>query len=146
MENKINCIHILELFLVSLSLILQIICLATPGWLIKFREYAEEYSGVFYMTECFGATNQMCETKSWYDRYKVRMEYLLHVSNYSKELIPDAGNVNEIRKYHVEITFLYFYSIRLYPVTFGGRRGTTGDFATIPVPFVLFSAGKVHLC
>ena len=28
-----------------------------------------------------------------------------------------------------------FYSILFYPITLGGRRGTTDEFATIPFPF-----------
>ena len=37
------------------------------------------------------------------------------------------------------------YSILFYPVTLGGRRGTTDEFATIPFYLDLFSADLVEL-
>ena len=41
---------------------------------------------------------------------------------------------------------LYFYlSILFYPITLGGHRGTTDDFATIPFHLDLFSAALVEL-
>ena len=41
-------------------------------------------------------------------------------------------------------TFLK-YSILFYPITLGGRRGTTDEFATIPFHLDLFSAALVEL-
>ena len=41
--------------------------------------------------------------------------------------------------------FSYFYSILFYPITLGGRRGTTDEFATIPFHLDLFSAALVEL-
>ena len=38
-----------------------------------------------------------------------------------------------------------FYSILFYPITLGGRRGTTDEFATIPFHLDLFSAALVEL-
>ena len=38
-----------------------------------------------------------------------------------------------------------FYSILFYPITLGGRRGTTDEFATIPFHLNLFSAALVEL-
>ena len=38
-----------------------------------------------------------------------------------------------------------FYSILFYPITLGGRRGTTDELATIPFHLVLFSAALVRL-
>ena len=38
-----------------------------------------------------------------------------------------------------------FYSILFYPITLEGRRGTTGEFATIPFHLDLFSAALVEL-
>ena len=38
-----------------------------------------------------------------------------------------------------------FYSILFYPITLGGRRGTTDEFATIPFHPDLFSAALVAL-
>ena len=37
------------------------------------------------------------------------------------------------------------YSILFYPITLGGRRGTTDEFATIPFHLDLFSAALVEL-
>ena len=37
------------------------------------------------------------------------------------------------------------YSILFYPITLGGRRGTTDEFATIPFHLDLFSAAIVEL-
>ena len=37
------------------------------------------------------------------------------------------------------------YSILFYPITLGGRRGTTDEFATIPFHLDLFSATLVEL-
>ena len=37
-----------------------------------------------------------------------------------------------------------FYSILFYPITLEGRRGTTDEFATIPVHLDLFSAALVE--
>ena len=37
------------------------------------------------------------------------------------------------------------YSILFYPITLGGRRGTTVEFATIPFHLDLFSAALVEL-
>ena len=37
------------------------------------------------------------------------------------------------------------YSILFYPITLEGRRGTTDEFATIPLHLVLFSAALVEL-
>ena len=39
----------------------------------------------------------------------------------------------------------WFYSILFYPITLGGRRGTTDEFATIPFHLDLFSAALVEL-
>ena len=41
--------------------------------------------------------------------------------------------------------FLAIYSILFYPITLGGRRGTTHEFATIPFHLDLFSAALVEL-
>ena len=38
-----------------------------------------------------------------------------------------------------------FYSILFYPITLGGRRGTTDEFAAIPFHLDLFSAALVEL-
>ena len=38
-----------------------------------------------------------------------------------------------------------FYSIIFYPISLGGRRGTTDEFATIPFHLDLFSAALVEL-
>ena len=38
-----------------------------------------------------------------------------------------------------------FYSILFYPITLGGRRGTTDEFATIPFHLDLFSPALVEL-
>ena len=38
-----------------------------------------------------------------------------------------------------------FYSILFYPITLGGRRGTTDEFATIPFHLDLFSAAPAEL-
>ena len=38
-----------------------------------------------------------------------------------------------------------FISILFYPITLGGRRGTTDEFATIPFHLDLFSAAQVEL-
>ena len=38
-----------------------------------------------------------------------------------------------------------FYSILFYPITLGGRRGTTDEFATTPFHLDLFSAALVEL-
>ena len=38
-----------------------------------------------------------------------------------------------------------FYSIIFYPITLGGRRGTTDEFVTIPFHLDLFSAALVEL-
>ena len=43
------------------------------------------------------------------------------------------------------LIFLYFYSILFYPITLGGRRGTTDEFATIRFYLELFSAALVEL-
>ena len=40
---------------------------------------------------------------------------------------------------------LKVYSILFYPITLGGRRGTTNEFATIPFHLDLFSAALVEL-
>ena len=45
---------------------------------------------------------------------------------------------------HYKITILY-YTILYYPITLGGRRGTTDEFATIPFHLDLFSAALVEL-
>ena len=37
------------------------------------------------------------------------------------------------------------YSILFYPISLEGRRGTTDEFATIPLHFVLFAAALVEL-
>ena len=37
------------------------------------------------------------------------------------------------------------YSILFYPITLGGRRGTTDEFAAIPFHLDLFSAALVEL-
>ena len=42
-------------------------------------------------------------------------------------------------------SLLGFYSILFYPITLGGRRGTTDEFATIPFHLDLFSAALVEL-
>ena len=44
----------------------------------------------------------------------------------------------------IDCTFI-FYSILFYPITLGGRRGTTDEFATIPFHPDLFSAALVEL-
>ena len=41
--------------------------------------------------------------------------------------------------------YIYVYSILFYPITLGGRRGTTDVFATIPFHLDLFSATLVEL-
>ena len=41
--------------------------------------------------------------------------------------------------------FSIFYSILFYPITLGGHRGTTDEFATIPFHLDLFSAALVEL-
>ena len=43
------------------------------------------------------------------------------------------------------ILYILFYSILFYPITLGGRRGTTDEFATIPFHLDLFSAALVEL-
>ena len=40
---------------------------------------------------------------------------------------------------------MFFYSTLFYPITLGGRRGTTEEFATIPFLHVPFSAALVKL-
>ena len=42
-------------------------------------------------------------------------------------------------------TSVHVYSILFYPITLGGRRGTTDEFATIPFHLDLFSAALVEL-
>ena len=38
----------------------------------------------------------------------------------------------------------WVYSILFYPITFGGRCGTTDEFATIPFHLDMFSAAPVN--
>ena len=40
---------------------------------------------------------------------------------------------------------IIIYSILFYPITLGGRRGTTDEFATIPFHLDLFSAALIEL-
>ena len=42
-------------------------------------------------------------------------------------------------------SILFFYSILFYPLTLEGRRGTTGEFATIPFQPFLFSAALAEM-
>ena len=52
---------------------------------------------------------------------------------------------NQIFKILLCMSFNDFYSILFYPITLGGRRGTTDEFATIPFHLDLFSAALVEL-
>ena len=65
--------------------------------------------------------------------------------------VTDYGDL-EMDSYPLHVRFLkfilvsieetiQFYSILFYPITLGGRRGTTDEFATIPFHLDLFSAG-----
>ena len=49
--------------------------------------------------------------------------------------------------YHISVNtdFNMHYSILFYPITVGGRWGTTDEFATIPFHLDLFSAALVEL-
>ena len=50
-----------------------------------------------------------------------------------------TSQANGKRQYSSELSILF------YPITLDGRRGTTGEFATIPLHLVLFSAVLVEL-
>ena len=43
------------------------------------------------------------------------------------------------------LVYIFYSSILFYPITSGGRRGTTDEFATIPFHLDLFSAALVEL-
>lgn len=81
MEYENISFRILESCLLSFSLILQFICLVTPGWYIYFRKDLERYNGIFYQTECKrdGVHEEMeCETKSYLDILKsAKDEYII---------------------------------------------------------------------
>ena len=66
-----SCRHKFKIFQLSFSLILQIVCLCTPGWSIYHQIDVDYYSGVFYRTKCNRdmAGKTQCETKSWYDLF-----------------------------------------------------------------------------
>ena len=53
-----------------------------------------------------------------------------------------GNEICSIKGYPVEgmITLILFY-----PINVEGRRGTADEFATIPIPLVLFSADLVEL-
>ena len=57
-------------------------------------------------------------------------------------LEPSDLRLNKFGKGHHAVLF---YSILFYPITLGGRRGTTDEFATIPFHLDLFSAVLVEL-
>ena len=50
-----------------------------------------------------------------------------------------------IIKFKAELKYFKILSILFYPITLGGRRGTTDEFATIPFHLDLFSAALVEL-
>ena len=54
------------------SIILQIICLVTPGWFIQIQGLVESQRGVFYMTKCYNGGD--CDTKSMLDIYKINSQ------------------------------------------------------------------------
>ena len=56
-----------------------------------------------------------------------------------------AGKFRLPIKQSVFAVLLVFHSIPFYPITLGGRRGTTDEFATIPFHLDLFSAALVEL-
>ena len=67
-----------------------------------------------------------------------------------KVLVNCLGGLCLPRKSVVRLTgrpdmTLDVYSILFYPITLGGRRGTTDEFATIPFHLDLFSAALVEL-
>ena len=55
--------------------------------------------------------------------------------------LPDY--INQVSLHHQRVKLLY--SILFYPITLGGHRGTTDEFATIPFHLDLFSAALVVL-
>ena len=60
-----------------------------------------------------------------------------------RSTIQSTSRKDETCMLHVQANELY--SILFYPITLGGRRGTTDEFATIPFHLDLFSAALFEL-
>lgn len=63
-----SCFHTLKLFQLLFSLVLQTVCLSTPGWKIEYQNDVDLYYGIFYVTQCnhdIGGKTQ-CKTESYH--------------------------------------------------------------------------------
>lgn len=72
MEYEKKYYSITEFILLVFSAILQLVCLTTPGWVIRVINSGNIYSGIFYVTGCIKLADgrQDCKTISWLDRFK----------------------------------------------------------------------------
>ena len=107
--------------------------MVSPVFRIPFRVGVAPEKGILNMSFCIMAANQLCLFWIQHSSYQVVIEeWLIFVIIFATALL-----------------FLtwrsYFYSILFYPITLGGRRGTTDEFATIPFHLDLFSAALVEL-
>ena len=57
----------------------------------------------------------------------------------------DSSSLNQIGSDITKTTAISIYSILFYPITLGGRWGTTDEFATVPFHLDLFAAALVEL-
>ena len=72
MERGNKRYDVICFILLLLSTILQIICLAAPGWFIQIQGVVESQRGVFYMKKCYNGGD--CDTKSMLDIYKINSQ------------------------------------------------------------------------
>ena len=69
MERGNKRYDVMCFIILLLSTILQVVCLAAPGWFIQIQGVVESHRGIFYMKKCLNGGN--CETKTMLEIYKI---------------------------------------------------------------------------
>lgn len=86
MQYGSKCNRLITFVLTLSSMVLQLICLSTPGWLIQIQGPMESHRGIFYIRKCWTSSRGECESKTMLDIYRDNLKIFANESRYKLDV------------------------------------------------------------